>query len=74
MIVVAILEVVEKVVFDRKAVNEGILALELDAAENAAAVEGVVVPLKFGVIRTVLASTNVAVTGNARVGAVVTIV
>ena len=74
VIVVTSLEVDEKVVFDIKAINKGILALELDAPENTVAMEEMRVLVKLDVIRTVLASTNVSVTGNARVGAVATVV
>ena len=70
----AILEVVKKVVFDGNVVNKRILALELDAAETDVAMEGVVIPVKLGVIRVVLTIADVAVTGNARVGAVATVI
>lgn len=70
----AILEVVKKVVFDGNVVNKSILALELDAAETDVAMEGVVIPVKLGVIRVVLTIADVAVTGNARVGAVATVI
>ena len=69
-----ILEVVKKVVFDGNVVNKSILALELDAAETDVAMEGVVIPVKLGVIRVVLTIADVAVTGNARVGAVATVI
>ena len=72
--VLAILEVVKKVVFDWKAVNKSILALELDAAEIDVTMEGVVIPVKLGVIRAVLTIADGAVTGNARVGAVATVI
>ena len=71
--VLAIL-VVKKVVFDRNVVNKSILALELDAAETDVAMEGVAIPVKLGVIRVVLTIADVAVTGNARVGAVATVI
>ena len=70
----AILEVVKKVVFDGNVVNKSILALELDAAETDVAMEGVVIPVKLGVIRVVLTIADVAVAGNARVGAVATVI
>ena len=46
----------------------------MDAAETDVAMEGVAIPVKLGVIRVVLTIADVAVTGNARVGAVATVI